>query len=119
MMKTCQQMISEAKGKISEVSADDVRARLARGESIVLIDVREQNEWLMGHAKPAQYIGRGVLESQVEARVPRESEVVLMCAGGNRSALAACSLQEMGYERVSSMIGGYRAWVACGGDVES
>lgn len=118
-MKTCQQIITEAKAKISEVSAEDVRARLARGEDLVLIDVREQNEWVLGHAKPAQYIGRGVLESQIEARVPRESDVVLMCAGGNRSALAACSLQEMGYVKVSSMIGGYRAWLDCGGEVES
>jgi rhodanese-related sulfurtransferase len=83
----------------------------------VLVDVREQNEWNLGHAAPAEYIGRGVLESQVESRVPRDARVVLMCASGNRSALAAVTLQQMGYANVASMAGGFRDWVASGGSV--
>ena len=116
-MKTAQQLIAEAKASITEVTAREVQDQLARGTPLVLIDIREQNEWTMGHATPAQYIGRGVLESQIEARVPRDAHVVLMCQSGNRSALAARTLQEMGYTQVASMAGGFRDWVATGGEV--
>jgi len=116
-MKTAQQLIADAKAVITEVTAREVHDRLARGESIVLIDIREQNEWNLGHAAPAQYIGRGVLESQIESRVPREAHVVLYCASGNRSALSAVTLKEMGYTNVASMAGGFRDWVASGGEV--
>jgi len=116
-MKTAQQLIAEAKTQISEVTAREVQNRLAGGEELVLIDVREQNEWNLGHATPAQYIGRGVLESQIGSRVPREATVILMCASGNRSALAALTLHEMGYEKVASLAGGFRDWVASGGAV--
>jgi rhodanese-related sulfurtransferase len=116
-MKTAQQLIAEAKAGIAEVTAREVQDRFAAGEPLVLIDVREQNEWNLGHAAPAQYIGRGVLESQVESRVPRDAPVVLMCASGNRSALAASTLHAMGYSNVASMAGGYRDWVASGGEV--
>ena len=116
-MKTAQQIFSDAKAEISEISAKEVKDRMAGGEAIVLVDVREQNEWNLGHAASAQYIGRGVLESQVEARVPRDAKVVLYCAGGNRSALAARALTEMGYKDVSSMAGGFRDWVSVGGEV--
>jgi len=116
-MKTAQQLIAEAKAQISEITAREVQDALARGESLALIDIREQNEWAMGHAAPAQYIGRGVLESQIEAKVPRDARVVLMCASGNRSALAALTLREMGYQNVASLAGGYRDWVASGGAV--
>jgi rhodanese-related sulfurtransferase len=116
-MKTAQQLIAEAKAQITEITAREVQDALARGESLALIDIREQNEWAMGHATPAQYIGRGVLESQIEAKVPRDARVVLMCASGNRSALAALTLREMGYQNVASLAGGYRDWVASGGAV--
>lgn len=115
--KTAQQLIAEAKAAIAEVTAREVQDRLARGEEIVLIDIREQNEWNLGHAEPAVHIGRGVLETQIEARVPRDAKVVLMCASGNRSALSACALNEMGYADVASMAGGFRDWVASGGAV--
>ncbi|WP_291160700.1 rhodanese-like domain-containing protein [Gemmatimonas sp. UBA7669] len=116
-MKTAQQLIAEAKAQITEITAREVQDALARGESITLIDIREQNEWAMGHAAPAEYIGRGVLESQIEAKVPRDARVVLMCASGNRSALAALTLRDMGYQNVASLAGGYRDWVASGGAV--
>lgn len=117
LMKTAQQLIAEAKASVAEVTAREVQDRLAAGEPVVLIDVREQNEWNLGHATPAQYIGRGVLESQIEARVPRDAQVVLMCASGNRSALSARTLIEMGYTNVASLAGGFRDWVASGGAV--
>lgn len=116
-MKTAQQMIAEAKASITEVTAREVQDGIARGEPIVLIDIREQNEWTMGHAKPAMYIGRGVLESQIEAKVPRDAQVVLICQSGNRSALSARTLMEMGYTNVASLAGGFRDWVATGGEV--
>lgn len=116
-MKTAQQLIVDAKASITEVTAREVQDRLANGDALVLIDVREQNEWNLGHAAPAQYIGRGVLESQIESRVPRDAYVVLMCASGNRSALSARTLIEMGYTDVASMAGGFRDWVASGGEV--
>jgi len=116
-MKTAQQLIADAKAVITETTAREVQDRLTRGEKLVLIDIREQNEWNLGHAAPAIYIGRGVLESQIESRVPRDAEVVLMCASGNRTALAAKTLGEMGYANVSSMAGGFRDWVASGGEV--
>lgn len=116
-MKTAQQLIAEAKAAITEVTAREVQDALAHGEALTLIDIREQNEWAMGHAAPAQYIGRGVLESQIEAKVPRDARVVLMCASGNRSALAAVTLTEMGYSNVASLAGGFRDWVASGGAV--
>jgi len=115
--KTAQQLIAEAKSAVTEVTAREVQDQMARGEEIVLIDIRELNEWNLGHAEPAIYIGRGVLETQIEARVPREARVVLMCASGNRSALAARVLLEMGYSKAESMAGGFRDWVASGGAV--
>lgn len=116
-MKTAQQLIADAKAEVTEITAREVQDQRARGESVVLIDVREQNEWNLGHADDAVYIGRGVLESQIESRVPRDANVVLYCASGNRSALAARVLNDMGYANVASMAGGFREWVASGGKV--
>ena len=116
-MKTAQQLIAEAKEVITQVTARETQDGLARGEPIVLIDIREQNEWNLGHAAGAQYIGRGVLEQQIESRVPRDARIVLYCASGNRTALAARTLTEMGYSNVASMAGGFRDWVASGGEV--
>jgi rhodanese-related sulfurtransferase len=116
-MKTAQQLFAEAKAKVTEVTAREVQDRLSRGEPLVVIDIREQNEWNLGHAAGAEYIGRGVLESQIESRVPRDAQVVLYCASGNRSALGALTLTDMGYAHVASMAGGFREWVASGGAV--
>ena len=117
-MKTAQQLFAEAKALITQVTARETQDRIARGEPIVLIDIREQNEWNLGHAAGAMYIGRGVLESQIESRVPRDAQVVLYCASGNRTALAARTLGEMGYTNVASMAGGFRDWIATGGAVD-
>lgn len=116
-MKTGQQLIAEAKAVITEVTARETQDRIARGEPIVLIDIREQNEWNLGHAAGSAYIGRGVLEREIESRVGRDAHVILYCASGNRSALAARTLSDMGYTNVASMAGGFRDWVASGGEV--
>ena len=117
-VKTAQQLIDEAKAVVRQVTAREVQEALARGEPMVLVDIREQNEWNLGHIPNALYIGRGVLERGMEAQVPRDANVVLYCASGNRSALAALVLTEMGYTTVASMAGGIRDWVDCGGEVE-
>jgi len=109
---TFQQLCDDAKTRIPEVSTDDVEALLKTPDwSGVLIDVREQDEFRAGHLPGAQGIGRGILEYHIADEVPdTEREIVLYCRGGNRSALAADSLQKMGYTNVKSMRGGYRTW---------
>jgi len=116
-MTTAKELVENAKTRIREVTATDVRTRMSAGDPIALIDIREQNEWNLGHIPGATYIGRGVLESNIEVRVPRDAKVVLYCARGNRSALAAATLQDMGYTDVASMAGGIQEWVASGGDI--
>lgn len=116
-MKSARQLFDEARAKIKQVTAAEVRDRVAAGEPITLIDVREANEWNIGHLPNAIHIARGVLESNIDNRVPRDATVVLYCASGNRSALAALSLEEMGYSNVASMAGGFKDWVAIGGDI--
>lgn len=114
-MKSYLDLVASARERVREVTPDEVRGQQP---GVVIIDVREQNEWNLGHVPGALYIGRGVLESAIEERVPREASIVLYCASGNRSILAAVVLQEMGYTEVASMIGGMRGWVDSGGGVE-
>ncbi|HXU83294.1 MAG TPA: rhodanese-like domain-containing protein [Polyangia bacterium] len=104
-------LVAEAKRHVRECSAADVKARLDRGESFHFIDVREDREYEVDRAAGARHIGRGILERDVEALIPdKDAEIVLYCGGGYRSALAAESLQKMGYQNVVSMDGGIRAW---------
>jgi rhodanese-related sulfurtransferase len=117
-MNSAQELYARARSRVTQLNADQVREMRERGEQFVLIDVRESNEWNLGHIPGAMHIGRGILEGQIEARVPRDANVVLYCASGNRSALAALSLMEMGYQRVASMSGGIKEWVATGGDID-
>ncbi|MEP6779088.1 MAG: rhodanese-like domain-containing protein [Gemmatimonadaceae bacterium] len=117
-IKTGSELIAEAKTRIKEVTAPEVQKRIAAGEQIVLLDIREANEWNLGHIPKAKYLARGILETNIEALVPRNATLVLYCASGNRSALAAVTLGEMGYENVASMAGGFRDWVGTGGDVD-
>ena len=111
-------LINEAKARIREVSPRDVQQMQQERRDVVYLDVREPNEWNLGRVQGAVHIPRGTLETKVEQVIPREREVVIYCAGGNRSALAADTLQQMGYEKVSSMAGGWRDWVQSGGAVE-
>ena len=116
LAKTFQQLCDEAKTRIQEVTTDEVGAKIGDPDwKGVLIDVRENDEFRGGHLKGARGIGRGVLENHIADEVPdTEKEIVLYCRGGNRSALAADSLRQMGYTNVLSMKGGYRQWNAEG-----
>jgi rhodanese-related sulfurtransferase len=112
-------VVHEAKKRIVELSIADVQAKLRRGDTFTLIDVREDGEWAAGHIKGATHLGRGVLERDIEKKIPDpSSEIVLYCGGGFRSALAADMLQKMGYTRVFSMDGGWRGWNEAGGAIE-
>src|SRR5580704_5054134 len=95
--KTGSDLVDEARARIREVSAAEAKAMLERGDPAVYLDVREPNEWNLGHLPKAVHIPRGNLESKVEALVPLDAKVVVYCARGNRSALAADTMQVMGY----------------------
>ena len=111
-------LIDEAKTRIREVTPKDVREMRARGEKAVYLDVREPNEWNLGHLPGAMHIPRGNLETKIEVAIPRDRKIVIYCASGNRSALAADTLQQMGYGDVASMSGGFTGWAQSGGEVE-
>ncbi len=117
-MKTAAELFGEAKDRVTQMTATETLALRGANASTVLIDVREDREWNLGHASGAVHMSRGTLESKIDAVVPRDATVVLYCASGNRSALAAESLQAMGYTNVASMAGGFRGWVDAGGEVE-
>jgi rhodanese-related sulfurtransferase len=104
-------IVEDAKKRIREVSIDDVKAKLDRGERFLLVDVREESEYAADHLPGALHLGKGVIERDVEDRVPdQNTPMVLYCGGGFRSALAADNLQKMGYTQVLSMDGGIRGW---------
>jgi rhodanese-related sulfurtransferase len=85
----------------------------ASGEKFPLIDVREESEWAAGHAAGAIHIGKGIVERDIELKVPdKETTLVLYCGGGFRSALVAGNLQKMGHNNPISLAGGWRAWQA-------
>jgi len=116
--KTGTDLVNEAKERIREVTPSEVLAMQQQNAAVVYLDVREPNEWNLGRLPNAIHIPRGNLESNIEARVGREETVVIYCARGNRSALAADTLQQMGYRNVASMSGGFRDWAGTGGPVE-
>lgn len=104
-------IVEDARKRIRETTIDDVKAKLDRGEKFLLIDVREESEYAADHLPGAIHLGKGVIERDVEARVPdQNTPMVLYCGGGFRSALAADNLQKMGYTNVLSMDGGVRGW---------
>lgn len=114
-------VVNDAKSRIKEVTVEEARERLkANGATARLIDVREDMEWQAGHAAGAEHLGKGIIERDIEARVPeKDTELILYCGGGYRSALAADALQKMGYKNVHSMAGGWKAWKEAGAPVES
>ena len=104
-------IVEEAKKRIQETTVDQVKAKLDRGEKFLLIDVREDNEYTKDHLPTAIHLGKGIIERDVEERVPDlGTPMILYCGGGFRSALAADNLQKMGYTQVISMDGGIREW---------
>src|SRR5947209_1020806 len=105
------ELVQDAKGRVRELTVDDVKAKLDRREKFLLVDVREDNEWAKDHLPGAVHLGKGIIERDIEQRVPDAgAEIVLYCGGGFRSALAADNLQKMGYRNVYSMDGGIRDW---------
>jgi rhodanese-related sulfurtransferase len=105
------QIVNDARSRVKEVNVDDVKAMLDRGEKFLLVDVREESEFAKDHLAGAIHLGKGVIERDIEQRVPdTAAKLVLYCGGGYRSALAADNLQKMGYTNVISMDGGIRVW---------
>ena len=116
-MKSGTDLINEAKGRIQQVNVAEALALHARG-GVTFLDVRDLQEVNLGKIPGAMHISRGNLETRIEAVVPRDAEVVIYCASGNRSAFAAETMQQMGYANVCSLAGGFRGWAEAGGDVD-
>ena len=128
MSVTATQLVDEARLAVPEISPSDAYQRLQRGELAVLVDVREPAEWAKGHAPGAVHIPRGLLEWMADTTYPNhqprladcvDQPVVIMCASGGRSLLAARTLREMGYRDVSSLAGGFAEWAAADLPVET
>jgi rhodanese-related sulfurtransferase len=117
-MKTAPELIAEAKARIKQVTVPQVKEMMKSKHAPTLLDVRDLQEVNLGKIPGAVHISRGNLETKIEAVIPRDANVVIYCASGNRSAFAADTLQQMGYDNVSSMAGGFREWAESGGDVE-
>lgn len=112
-------IVDDAKSRIREVSVAETQARLEENPEVKLIDVREDNEFAAAHATGATHLGKGIIERDIETVVPdKDTELILYCGGGYRSALASDVLQKMGYTNVWSMAGGWRAWQEAGGEIE-
>ena len=104
-------IVDDARSRIRETDVDTVKTRLDRGEKFLLVDVREESEFAKDHLPGAIHLGKGIIERDIEAKVPElRTEMVLYRGGGFRSALAADNLQKMGYTNVISMDGGIRGW---------
>jgi rhodanese-related sulfurtransferase len=114
------QLVNEAKKHIEEISVAEARGRLAANSRAVLMDVREDHEWHQGHAAEAVHLGKGILERDLEKLYPdKNAEIIMYCGGGFRSALTADAAQKMGYRKVASLIGGYKALVAANWPMKS
>ncbi|HEX2488743.1 MAG TPA: rhodanese-like domain-containing protein [Blastocatellia bacterium] len=106
-----EKLCEDARSRVREITATEVKRKLDAGEKFRFIDVREDHEWQKDHAAGAEHLGRGIIERDIEKVAPdKNAEVVLYCGGGFRSALAADNLQKMGYKNVLSMAGGIKAW---------
>lgn len=112
-------IVDDAKTRVREISVADTRRKLESGADLRFVDVREDLEFEGGCCRGAEHLGKGVIERDVEEAIPdKGAEIILYCGGGFRSALAADTLQKMGYTNVVSMAGGFRAWVEAGAPVE-
>ena len=108
-------LVDDAKRNIKETTVPEVAERLQRGDTFHFVDVREDDEWRAGRARGAIHLGKGVIERDIEAKIPnKDAEIILYCGGGFRSALAAEALVKMGYTNVASMDGGIREWRSAG-----
>jgi rhodanese-related sulfurtransferase len=108
-------IVNEARPNVTEISVEQARARLTHNANAILLDVREDGEWANGHAAQAVHLGKGILERDIEKMIPDpNSELIMYCGGGYRSALTANVAQRMGYRNVASLIGGFKAMVQAG-----
>ena len=108
-------LASEAKKSVNEISVAEARAKLAANPKVVLMDVREDHEWAAGNAVEAVHLGKGILERDLEKLYPdADTEIIMYCGGGFRSAMTCDAAQKMGYKNVHSLIGGYKGMVAAG-----
>ena len=106
-----EKLVADIKSQVREISPKEVLEKLDRNDKFHFVDVREDHEWLEGHAKGASHISRGIIERDIEKLIPEyDAPIVLYCGGGYRSALAAVNIQKMGYTNVLSMAGGIREW---------
>ena len=105
-------LANDAKSRVKEISIEDAQARLKQNPNAVLIDVREDNEWNASHTVEAKHLGKGILERDLEKTFPdAETEIIMYCGGGFRSAMTCDAAQRMGYKNVFSLAGGYKAMV--------
>lgn len=112
-------LVNSVRVNVRECTVQDVRSRQEGGDSFTLLDVREDHEWQAGHLPGAEHLGKGIIERDIEERFPDvDAELILYCGGGFRSALAAETLQKMGYTNVISMDGGFRGWKEAGYPIE-
>ena len=108
-------LVAEAKKHVNEISVTEARAQLTANPKVVLLDVREDHEWQAGHATEAVHLGKGILERDLEKLYPdTNTEFIMYCGGGFRSAMTCDAAQKMGYKKVHSLIGGYKGMVAAG-----
>ncbi|EKP0248901.1 TPA: rhodanese-like domain-containing protein [Aeromonas veronii] len=113
-------LVDGIRSRITETDVHQIKRWQDEGRTFHLIDVREESEWAKGHLPGARYLGRGVIERDIETQFPDlETELYLYCGGGFRSILAADNLQQMGYRNVISVDGGFRGWCDAGYPVES
>ena len=109
-----EELVADAKKNIREISPEDAAAKLKSGDAVI-VDVREKDEWDEEHVAGATHLSRGTIELEVEEKFPDlKTTIICHCGGGGRSALAAESLQKMGYKNVRSLAGGFKAWKAAG-----
>ena len=113
-------IVNDAKSRIRQIDINEFRRLCETGERFVLIDVREESEWNAGHAAGAVQLSKGIIERDIETRVPdRDAKLILYCGGGYRSALVADNLRKMGYKNPISLDGGWRAYKESGLPVET
>ena len=108
-------LVTDAKSRIQQITIEQYKQMVASNDPHVLIDIREESEWAAGHARGAMYLGKGIIERDIETKVPRkDTKLVLYCGGGFRSALSADALRQMGYTNAISLDGGWRAIQSAG-----
>lgn len=111
-------LVDDAKTRVEEITVEDAQKRVTEDRTVVLVDVREDSEWQMGHARSAMHIGKGVLERDIENRIPnKDAEIIMYCGGGFRTMLACDVATKMGYTNLKSLAGGFKAMVESKWDI--